>query len=246
MYRAPTTAFFAPTVVALAALAVLALVAWGASPYGRYLSHDGIEEAGPAFPFVFVAGWTLMIVAMMLPTSLPLVALFDAMTRGRPDRVALLALLTAGYVGVWTAFGALMLGADAALHAVVRGAAFDGTLVVAGVLVAAGAYQFTPLKRACLSRCRSPKTFLVSRWTGQGPRRDALRLGVEHGAYCVGCCWSLMVVMLAVGVGSVAWMLGLGALMAVEKNAAWGRWVGPPVGAALLVGGAGLAAGALA
>lgn len=245
VYRASTTAFFAPVVLALAGLALVALAAWGASPYARYLDHEGLDDAGTWFALLFVAGWTLMVVAMMLPTSLPLVALFDTMTRGRADRAVLLALLAAGYVGVWAAFGTAMFGADAALHAVLRAGAVDAKYVVPSVLVVAGAYQFTPLKRACLARCRSPKAFLVARWHGRTPRVDALRLGVEHGAFCVGCCWSLMLVMLAAGIGSLAWMLGLGAVMAVEKNVTWGRHVGAPVGAALLLAGGVLAAAAL-
>lgn len=245
-FRASTTASFAPTVLALAGLALLALVSWGASPYARYLAHEGLDRPGVDFVVLFIAGWTLMVVAMMLPTTSPLVATFDAITQGRPDRVALLSLLLTGYVGVWTLFGTVMLGADVALHALLDATSVDGAYVVPGVLVAAGAYQFTPLKRMCLARCRSPKAFLVERWHGRSPRGDAFRLGVGHGAYCLGCCWTLMVVMLAAGVGSLAWMLVLGVVMAVEKNVAWGRWLGPPVGGALILGGAALAAAAIA
>src|SRR4029077_2307682 len=97
----------------------------------------------------------------------------------------------------------------------------------------AGLYQFSSLKYACLDQCRSPMTFIVKRWGGAHPRRDAFRLGVDHGIYCVGCCWSLMLVMFAVATGSLAWMLLLGIVMGLEKNLPWGRRLSAPVGVIL-------------
>jgi predicted metal-binding membrane protein len=105
------------------------------------------------------------------------------------------------------------------------------------VLVLAGIYQFTPLKYHCLDQCRSPLAFITARWRG---RRDALAafgLGVDHGLFCLGCCWSLMLLMFAVGVGSLGWMLGLAAVMAVEKNLPWGRQLSAPVGLGLVASG---------
>ena len=107
-------------------------------------------------------------------------------------------------------------------------------LIGAGTLLVAGAYQFTPLKYRCLDRCRSPLTFVMEHWRGRRERLEALRLGLRHGLFCLGCCWSLMLLMFAVGVGNLGWMLLLGAVMAAEKNLPWGRRLSAPLGAVLL------------
>jgi predicted metal-binding membrane protein len=114
----------------------------------------------------------------------------------------------------------------------------------AGILVLAGVYQFTPLKYHCLDKCRSPLSFIMGHWTGKSERTQALRLGLHHGIFCIGCCWSLMLLMFAVGSGSIGWMLILGALMAVEKNVSWGRRLSRPLGVLLLGWGVAIAAGA--
>jgi predicted metal-binding membrane protein len=113
------------------------------------------------------------------------------------------------------------------------------------VLAGAGIYQFMPLKYACLGKCRSPLSFIVEHWRGQHPQSEALLLGVRHGLFCVGCCWSLMLLMFAIASGSIVWMLLLGAIMAVEKNVSWGKRIGAPLGVALLLGSTGLVLGAL-
>jgi predicted metal-binding membrane protein len=241
---------FAALMAALIALAWLALWVWGQSPYGRFLSHHGLEavRGNAALMLVFVAGWTLMVVAMMLPTSLPLVALFRTLVRGRPDRARLTALLVAGYLAVWTLFGVLVYCGDFVLHGAVERSAWLGANVVpfigAGTLLVAGLYQFTPLKYHCLQKCRSPLSFVTEHWRGSRESSRSFLLGAHHGLFCVGCCWSLMLVMFAVGLGSLGWMLVLGAVMAVEKNVSWGRKIGAPLGAVLLWWG--LALGAVA
>jgi predicted metal-binding membrane protein len=102
-------------------------------------------------------------------------------------------------------------------------------------LAVAGLYQFSSLKYACLDKCRSPLTFLTSRWQGGNETAQALRIGVEHGLFCVGCCWSLMLLMFLVGTASVAWMLLLGVVMALEKNHPLGRRISAPLGWLLLL-----------
>ena len=104
------------------------------------------------------------------------------------------------------------------------------------ILTIAGLYQFSSLKYACLEKCRSPLSFLTSRWQGGNESVQALRIGVEHGLFCVGCCWSLMLLMFVVGTGSLAWMLLLGVVMALEKNFSWGRRLSAPLGVLLFVG----------
>jgi predicted metal-binding membrane protein len=140
----------APILLALSGLAWLTLVLGGQSPYGRYLDHQQIDGSGGAAELpVFVLGWLLMMVAMMLPTSLPLVRLFDTMTRRRVDHRRLVLLLLAGYLGIWSVFGIVVHALDGLLHALVRQSGWlteHAWLIGPAVLVLAGIYQFTPLK----------------------------------------------------------------------------------------------------
>ena len=267
---------FLAVLTALIALAWLALWLWGRSPSGQFLSHDAVQTAGLArvsehehatygeealhalaghehalghrgpILLLAIAGWTLMTTAMMLPTTLPLLALFHGLTRRRPDRYLLVALLIAGYLGVWALFGLIAHSGDLQLHALVERIdwlAERAWLIAAAVVLGAGLYQFTPLKHRCLDRCRSPLSFIQSHWRGRRNRLAALRLGVHHGLFCVGCCWSLMLLMFSVGVGNLGWMLLLGAVMAAEKNLPWGRRLSAPLGLLLLAWGAVMVAG---
>ena len=111
-------------------------------------------------------------------------------------------------------------------------------VVGAAVLAGAGLFQWSALKYRCLDECRTPFGFVASRWHGVSPSREALRIGIDHGIFCVGCCWALMLTMFVVGIGSVGWMLALAALMAAEKNLPFGRRLRTPVGLALLAGSA--------
>lgn len=143
-----------------------------------------------------------------------------------------------GYLGTWAVFGALLFVIDrTVVHAVVErlpslGA---GSGIAALTLLVAGVYQFTPLKHMCLEKCRSPYSFVVEYWQGRRPSKDALRLGARHGLFCVGCCWTLMLLMFAVGLANLGWMLVLGALMAAERTTRWGRYLTGPLGLALVL-----------
>jgi predicted metal-binding membrane protein len=171
------------------------------------VNEAGGPPLGVRLP-AFVLGWTLMTVAMMLPSSLPPVHLFRRMLVDRPDAGGLLAWLLVGYLAVWALFGvAAYLG--------------DAWLGAPAVVLVAGAYQFTSLEQACLEQCRPPYSFLVAHWRGRRAGWDAFRLGVRHGLFCLGCCWTLMLVLFAVGGMNLAWMLGLGALMAAEHATTW-------------------------
>jgi predicted metal-binding membrane protein len=227
----------------VSALAWLTLWLWGHSPYGRFLHHDdlsGADLGDGLVALVIVAGWTLMIVAMMLPTSLPLVVVFHRLTRQRQNQAWLLGSLLAGYLSMWIVFGVAVHVGDGLLHAAVAQSAWleaHAWAVGAGLLVLAGLYQFTPLKYACLDQCRSPLSFLTEHWRGRHAGTQAFRLGVHHGLFCIGCCWSLMLLMFAVGMGNLGWMLVLGAVMAIEKNLPWGRRISAPLGVGLLCSG---------
>ncbi|UCH27039.1 MAG: DUF2182 domain-containing protein, partial [Trueperaceae bacterium] len=217
----------------------LILLAWGRSPYARYLSHDALIPAGGiALLGVYLLAWLLMLNAMMLPTTVPLVALFRRLTRRRPTGGRLVALLLAGYLTVWLAFGLTLYAADWSLHrlaGLIPWLAENPWAPAASTLALAGIYQFTPWKRRCLERCRSPLSFITGHWHGGDTGREALFLGLHHGLYCLGCCWTLMLVMFALGAANLGWMLALGAVMAAEKNSRWGRRLSTPVGLALLV-----------
>jgi predicted metal-binding membrane protein len=187
---------------------------------------------------LYVAGWLLMTIAMMVPTTLPLLAIFGRMVQNRADRTSLMALLIVGYVSIWMAFGALVHLADMGLHALFAGNAFltfRGWIVSVIVLGVAGAFQFTTLKYHCLDKCRTPFSFVNEHWQGAAVRRHSFMLGIHHGIFCVGCCWAIMLLMFIVGTGSVGWMLTIGALMAIEKNARWGQRLSAPLGTSLLL-----------
>jgi predicted metal-binding membrane protein len=235
---------FLPVLVLLIALAWIALLVWSVVPGGlpmdhkaAALPHNAPGDLRLAVALLFVAGWTVMTIAMMLPTSLPLVLLFRRVVDHRRDAALLLALLLAGYLLVWVGFGVVAYLADLGLHEVVEHRGWlRGSTWALGVapLLLAGIYQFTPLKTICLKRCRSPLGFVTSHWHGQRPTVEALRLGLDHGLFCVGCCWSLMLVLFAVGMTQVAWMLVLAIVMAVEKNVPWGRRLSAPIGFVLI------------
>jgi predicted metal-binding membrane protein len=148
-----------------------------------------------------------------------------------------MALVVGGFFVAWTAFGIAAHAADAALQeAAGRYPWFvaHGWMVGAAVLAGAGLFQWSALKYRCLDQCRTPFGFVSARWHGRSPAREAFRIGADHGLFCVGCCWALMLTMFVVGTGSVGWMLALAALMAAEKNLPWGRRLAAPLGVALL------------
>jgi predicted metal-binding membrane protein len=183
----------------------------------------------------FVLMWTVMMAAMMFPAVIPVVLAFVGFTRSRGGSTTLAAVLfVAGYLVVW---GLLALPAQALLAAAARVTAAAPALARAGgaILVACGVYQLTPLKDACLRHCRVPHLFLGHHWRdGAG---GALVLGAHHGLYCAGCCASIMVVLLVVGVMNVAWMVALSGLIFLEKVLPAGGAVGRLAGIALCVGG---------
>lgn len=234
---------FLALLLALIALAWASLWVWGQSPYGRFLDHEALTDVTSEdvrLLVFFVAGWTLMIFAMMLPTTLPLIGLFRTITGDRSNHMALVGLLAIGYLGVWMGFGVLVHVADLAVH---EGAEQIGWLdsndwvIGAGTLMLAGVYQFTPLKYHCLDKCRSPFSFIAARWSGGNELVQSFRLGLDHGIFCLGCCWTLMLLMFGVGAGSLGWMLVLGSVMAIEKNMPWGRKLSAPLGLVLISAG---------
>ena len=232
---------FLALLASLVGAAWIALWIWGRSPYGRYLGHEQLGELGAGsllLPITFyLVGWTLMTIAMMLPTALPLLERFRRMTAERDDCSKLMSLIVAGYLAVWLGFGVAAHTADWLLHELVERSSWleaRAWLIGAGTLLLAGGFQFSRLKYRCLDKCRAPLSFISEYWRGRDQARNAFLLGLHHGLFCVGCCWALMLLMFGVGVGNVAWMLGLGAVMATEKNLPWGRKLSAPLGLALI------------
>ncbi|AET93502.1 hypothetical protein BYI23_C013560 [Burkholderia sp. YI23] len=247
----PRLHLFAPLFAALTAGAWIVLWLWDAGPYARYLHQTSWTElpgvgalcrAAPGASTALAAtlhsaAWLLMIAAMMLPTAFPLFDTFRRMTIARDERRTLLSLLIAGYAAAWALFGLVAHGFDAALHRLADESPMllvNGWMIGAAIVAFAGLYQFSRLKTRCLDKCRSPLMFITEHWRGLSARRESFMLGAGHGIFCIGCCWALMLLMFAVGMGSVGWMLALGAIMAAEKNLGWGKAIGRPLGVALI------------
>jgi predicted metal-binding membrane protein len=199
-------------------------------------------DAGPgsdpgAFGF-FLAIWVVMMAAMMFPSAWPMVAVYARLQLrrrqlGRPAPAGGTALFVAGYLLTWTGFGLLMwviYQAAARLTGDALAWNHAGRWLAGGAVLVAAVYELTPAKYACLRRCRGPFSFLLGAW--RDGAAGALRMGVEHGAWCVGCCWALMVALFTIGVMSVTWMAFIAALIAAEKLLPWRRAI---VGAVTLL-----------
>jgi predicted metal-binding membrane protein len=170
----------------------------------------------------FVVTWIVMMAAMMFPSLAPTVALYARITRGRGNDRAF--LFAGGYLLVWGAAGAVAYGLFEAGRALFgQELAFNraGGAVAAGVVVLAAVYQFTPLKNACLARCRGPLGFILGCW--REGRAGAVQMGARHGLWCLGCCWALMAALFALGIMSLGWMAAVAALIALEKTLPWRR-----------------------
>lgn len=195
------------------------------------------------FALVFVM-WAVMMVGMMLPSAAPMLLIYarvgrQAATQGKPFAAS--GWFLAGYLLVWSGFSLLATLAQWALD---RAALLDGRMTTSSnvlggcVLVAAGIYQWTALKDACLRQCQSPFAFIQKYGGFRGAVRGALRLGLLHGAWCVGCCWPLMALLFVGGVMNVLWIAALAILVLAEKVLSVGRWVARLAGLALMLAGA--------
>lgn len=217
--------------VILAALILLTAASWVLLIW----QSAGAEEQMAGVPTgmdaaVFVATWVTMMVAMMFPSASPMILMFARVHRGRRQRgqpFVPTAVFVTPYVGIWTLFGVLAYAAAGAIGASAHGSPWlmdHAARLGAGVVVATGLYQFTPLKDLCLTKCRSPLAFLLNAWRdGYG---GTLRMGLEHGAYCVGCCWSLFVLLFLLGMMNVAAMALVAAFIFVEKTLPAGQRIG--------------------
>ena len=200
---------------------------------------------GPPIWTLTIAMWWIMMVAMMSPSAAPTVLLYarvhrHALAQGQiQDKMAPTGVFVAGYLLVWLGFSVVAV----ALHWLLEREAFVSTTMMSSqsrwlsgiVLIAAGLYQLSPLKNACLSHCRAPTAFLSRHWRPH--TLGALRLGALHGAFCVGCCWMLMALLFVGGVMNLVWIAALAILVLVEKVFPAGQWVGRATGIALIAWG---------
>jgi predicted metal-binding membrane protein len=229
------------------ALVALAALAWWWTGV-RMAGMDAGPGTDPGTLGFYVTTWVVMMAAMMFPSIAPMVLAYAGLQRGRRERGrgadrASTPVFVASYLLLWAVAGligyaALKLGRglDGGLLAWDRA----GRFAAAAVLAAAAIYQLTPLKYACLRRCRTPLGFLVTEW--RDGRRGALRMGALHGAWCLGCCWALMAGLFALGAMSVPWMIVIAALIALEKLLPWGTAATAGVAAVLAALAIGVAA----
>lgn len=184
--------------------------------------------------------WALMAAAMMAPTALPAFATYDDLGRSTQTRFG---VLVAGYLMVWLGFSVLAGGLQMGLYGLGLVSAFGDSLsawLSAGLLLIAGLYQFSPVKEACLSKCRAPLTFFMAHWD-EGPLRNGVRLGLV----CLGCCWALMLLAFVGGVMNIAFMGVATLIMVIEKLPQYGRVLTRPLGAVLIIAGFFVALGAV-
>jgi predicted metal-binding membrane protein len=238
-------------IVVISALAAVVVLAWGYLLVGAGMGMhemDGMlmprhASWTPGYVAVVLLMWAVMMAAMMLPSVAPMILLFGTIARRGQrtgDSPADAGVFGLGYVAVWAAFSlvavAVQFGLDqAALLSPMMST--TSRALAGGVLIGAGMYQWTPLKQACLRRCRSPLEFLVTEW--REGRRGAFVMGLRHGGYCLGCCWVLMLLLFVGGIMNLAWIAGIAMFVLVEKLAPAGHWIGRAAGAALILWGIG-------
>ena len=192
-------------------------------------------DAGYAVLMFFM--WWAMMVAMMLPSAAPMILLFATVNRkqrARADPFVPTSVFAGAYLVTWGGFSLVAVGLQWTLQRFtwLSPMMVSTSSVLGGLLLlAAGLYQLTPIKQACLRHCRHPIIFLTSHW--RRGTAGAVRMGVEHGAYCVGCCWFLMGLLFVGGVMNLYWIAGLALFVLLEKNVPAGHWLGYATGVAL-------------
>jgi predicted metal-binding membrane protein len=222
-------------------LGLLLAMAGGAWAWLIWLGPGGMAMGSPTMGLgapLFVLVWAVMMVAMMFPAAAPMILTFQAVQAGRRrrgDGFIATWVFVAGYMLVWVGAGVVAYGAALGAEALAARAGISaaGAARVGGfLLVLAGLYQLTPLKDRCLAQCRTPMGFVVTAWRdGAG---GALRMGVQHGLYCLGCCWLLFAIMFPLGVMNLAAMAAITLVVAAEKSLPWVRPVASGVAVALV------------
>lgn len=201
-------------------------------------------SSGPwtlAHAVVMLTMWVVMMMAMMLPSASTMILFYATIARGyraRGERVGSVAVFALAYAAVWVVFSGVATALQFALERLAVLSPMmelSSTVLAAVLLIAAGIYQWTPWKQACLRHCRSPLEFVLTQW--RAGTRGAFEMGVRHGIYCLGCCWMLMLLLFVGGVMSLGWIAGLALLVLVEKLAPLGGWTSRGVGLVLVAWG---------
>jgi len=205
------------------------------------MQMSGFYEWGLPTGILLFLMWAVMMIAMMVPSAVPMIQAFLAVNEQRQNSsrpLVPVGVFLLGYLVIWTSFSALATLAQWGLHK----AALLSPMMVAtspvvsgGLLLAAGVFQWTPLKRACLSGCRSPLSFLMSGW--RDGTAGAFSMGLRHGVYCVGCCWALMALLFVVGVMNLLWIALIALFVMAEKILPRGELLGHIGGVALVTAG---------
>ena len=216
---------------------------YGGMPATMLHQHDHTGQGGDSFLILFTM-WTVMMVAMMSPTAVPMVLMHTKVERHRhPEQSPIIptTLFFMGYILVWTAFSAVLALGQMYLQSTALpspGMASSSPWLAGGILIAAGLFQFSKLKEACLSQCRSPVTYFMLEW--REGNTAALRMGLKHGVHCVGCCWVLMALLFVAGVMNLLWMALITAFVLIEKVMTRGDLFGRFGGVGMVVWGIGL------
>jgi predicted metal-binding membrane protein len=233
-------AIVAAALIAITALA-LGYTYWLATGFDMsgMMSPAFIPWTAAHFAFMFMM-WVVMMIGMMTPTVAPTILLYASFAKHNAARASFAppAWFLAGYLLAWTAFAALATSMQLLLEwRAVVSPMMAGTGRVSGgaALIAAGVYQWLPLKRACLSACQSPLSFVQRHGGFQTTVRGSLRLGWRHGLYCVGCCWAAMLLLFAFGVMNLAWIAGLMVFVLLEKLAPRSPWLSSIAGIAAVM-----------
>lgn len=231
--------------VVLAALVLVIAATWAYLLAGAAIEMDIMDMGGgqmmamppgwsPGYAALIFCMWAVMMAAMMLPGAAPTILLVAALM-GRPGATAPFA---AGYILVWCGFSAavtlLQWNLDEA-GLLSQTMALGNAILAGSVLIAAGVYQWSPLKDACLTHCRSPAEFLVRRWR-RGPL-GAVWTGIRHGVFCLGCCWMLMALLFVGGLMNLVWIAAIALLVLIEKTLPWGRRMSRVTGVLLILSG---------
>ena len=235
--RYPPAALLVAAIAAAWAVLVGVELSGQASVFHHHALLNGTRPLWEAIA-LFVPAWVVMVVATMLPSSLGMLATHGRVAAREARPIVSRLSFLAAYLLAWSVFGVMALAGDSQVHAIVHASpwlAAHQSLIGAAALAGAGAFQFTPLKRRCLTACRSPLGFVLERY--RPGARSALRLGLSHALTCIGCCWALMLVMFAAGVAALPWMLALSAAMVVEKTTPHGDRLSGPIGLTLIAGG---------
>ncbi len=231
-------------VLVAAGLVIIIAGAWGYTLAGAGMDMGVASAASVATLSLTFAMWWVMMAAMMLPAAAPTILLFAAVNRKSGERghpMVPTAVFAAGYVVAWGGFSVAASLIQASLERsglLTPMLSSVGAILGAALLIGAGVYQMTPLKHACLRHCRAPHDFIARNWRPGGA--GAFRMGLEHGAFCLGCCWVLMGLLFYGGAMSPLWIAGLALYVLVEKLAPAGHWIGRFGGLALIVWGAGV------